>query len=636
MTIFLLFCTLCHSFLIFFSVTLVSDEELFEDNPEEYIRRDIEGSDVDTRRRSACDLVKTLSQKFETEIFAIFAEYVNVLLGQYKQSPVANWKAKDTVIFLVTSMAARGATEKHGVTQSSHLVPITSFCKDEIISELEKENLNDLLVLKADAIKFIMTFRTILGPEFVVPSIPLLARHLQSQSSVVHTYAACAIDKILIMRGSDGKLIVTKEMLGPLSNNLFTALFAIISVEGRFENEYVMKAIMRCFSTLQETSIPIMGAALPQLTEILKRISKNPSKPHFNHYLFETLSLSVKIVCKIEPNSVVSFEEILFPIFQGILQQDILEFVPYVFQILSLLLEVRSEIGSIPDPYWELFPVLLVPELWERSGNVTPLVRLITAYVKLGAQKIVALGKLSPILGIFQKLIASRNNDHEGFYLMQNLVSHFPQAELESFFRQIFVVLFQRLTSSKTTKYVRGLIIFFCFFSAKLGPSKLVEIIDNIQANMFGMVIERIFISDMAKVSDSIDKKIVAVGITKLICECPLVLAPPYISFWPSLLQALIQIFELPTDESTIDGDHFIEIENVPGYQAAYSQLNYAQPKNSDPLQEIQDPRIFLAQSLGNLSRQRPGEILTLIAGMPDAHKEAVQKYCAQSGVQIM
>lgn len=56
----------------------VSDEELFEDNPEEYIRRDIEGSDVDTRRRSACDLVKVLSQKFESNIFEIFGQYLQV------------------------------------------------------------------------------------------------------------------------------------------------------------------------------------------------------------------------------------------------------------------------------------------------------------------------------------------------------------------------------------------------------------------------------------------------------------------------------------------------------------------------------------------------------------------------------
>lgn len=55
-----------------------SDEELFEDNPEEYIRWDIEGSDIETRRRAACDLVKTLSQNFEAKIFEIFGQYLQV------------------------------------------------------------------------------------------------------------------------------------------------------------------------------------------------------------------------------------------------------------------------------------------------------------------------------------------------------------------------------------------------------------------------------------------------------------------------------------------------------------------------------------------------------------------------------
>lgn len=57
---------------------LASDEELFEDNPEEYIRRDIEGSDIDTRRRAACDLVNTLSQNFEQRIMDIFGQYLQV------------------------------------------------------------------------------------------------------------------------------------------------------------------------------------------------------------------------------------------------------------------------------------------------------------------------------------------------------------------------------------------------------------------------------------------------------------------------------------------------------------------------------------------------------------------------------
>ena len=61
----------------------LSDEELFEDNPEEYIRRDIEGSDVDTRRRAACDLVKALSRSFETQMTDIFGRYINAMLESY-------------------------------------------------------------------------------------------------------------------------------------------------------------------------------------------------------------------------------------------------------------------------------------------------------------------------------------------------------------------------------------------------------------------------------------------------------------------------------------------------------------------------------------------------------------------------
>lgn len=63
----------------------VSDEELFVDNAEEYIRRDIEGSDVDTRRRAACDLVKVLSRYFEEKITEIFSSYVQVCILYYSE-----------------------------------------------------------------------------------------------------------------------------------------------------------------------------------------------------------------------------------------------------------------------------------------------------------------------------------------------------------------------------------------------------------------------------------------------------------------------------------------------------------------------------------------------------------------------
>ena len=57
-----------------------------------------------------------------------------------------------------------------------------------------------------------------------------------------------------------------------------------------------------------------------------------------------------------------------------------------MFQILSMLLELHST--RVPEPYMALFQHLLVPVLWERPGNIPPLVRLLQAYVEKGASQI--------------------------------------------------------------------------------------------------------------------------------------------------------------------------------------------------------------------------------------------------------
>lgn len=61
-----------------------------------------------------------------------------------------------------------------------------------------------------------------------------------------------------------------------------------------------------------------------------------------------------------------------------------------------------------------------------------------------------------PLLGVFQKLIASRANDHEGFYVLSSMIEHVPWTSLQSHFKEIVMLLFQRLQTSKTTKFVKG------------------------------------------------------------------------------------------------------------------------------------------------------------------------------------
>lgn len=608
-----------------------ADEEMFEDNPEEYIRKDIEGSDIDTRRRAVSDLVRTLSQNFEAKIVELFSQYLNVLLQRYQAEPKTNWRAKDTAIYLVSTLASKGGTQKQGVTQASQLVPLPQFCQRDIIPELERPDVNETPVLKADALKFLMTFRTMLGPQ-IVATIPQVVRHLHSDSFVVHSYAACNLEKMLIMKDAAGNPMITQSILAPYGEAVIGGLFTALSKPNSGENEYIMKAIMRSFSTLNEHTMPYMAVALPKLTEILTQVAKNPSKPHFNHYLFETIALSIKIVCKIEPNAVSSFEEALFPQFQHILSTDIMEFLPYVFQMLSLLMEIRQTIGSVPDPYLALFPCLLSPVLWERPGNITPLIRLMCTFVKQASPQIQAQGKLMGVLGVFQKMIASKANDHEGFYLLQNLVLYYPRTELLQNMAQIFTLLFQRLSSSKTTKYVKSLIVFFNFYAAKIGPNELIQLIDGIQNQMFGMVCQRVFITDVNKVSGEVERKIVSVGMTKILCESQTMMSQ-YSTYWQGMLQALIELFELPPDESSIEGDNFVEIEDTAGYQVAYSQLNFATGKKDDPVSEVADGKRFLIEQL---NRMQQAEVKTYLRQMPAQHQTALQKYAAQFGVQLI
>lgn len=62
------------------------------------------------------------------------------MLGKYSDNPAQNWRSKDATLYLVTSLASRGQTQKHGVTQTSQLVSIPQFCSQHVVPELERAN----------------------------------------------------------------------------------------------------------------------------------------------------------------------------------------------------------------------------------------------------------------------------------------------------------------------------------------------------------------------------------------------------------------------------------------------------------------------------------------------------------------
>lgn len=281
------------------------DIELFEDNCEDYIRADIEGSDVDTRRKSACILVRALSKHFEAEIVRVFSEYVKVMLESFASDPATHWKNKDAAIYLVTAICVKGSTAKYGTTQTTNLVNLVDFYNAYVKSDIDNnQNVNSLPVLRADALKYIMTFRNQLPfNEVIVPILPVIIKHLACQSVVVHTYAANTLEKIFAMKGPDKQTLIKEEHLQPHLEQLVRGLFGALTLEGSSENEYIMKAIMRTISVSRSSIRPYLDAILSQLNTKLAEVCKNPSKPYFNHYLFESIAISLQVAVTLDPAS---------------------------------------------------------------------------------------------------------------------------------------------------------------------------------------------------------------------------------------------------------------------------------------------------------------------------------------------
>jgi exportin-2 (importin alpha re-exporter) len=104
---------------------------------------------------------------------------------------------------------------------------------------------------------------------------------------------------------------------------MYNSLFLILTSEKSYENEYVMRAVMRLSSSLHELALPYLNELMDKLVLILRRSSRNPNKPNFNHYLFETITVLIRTSVAQNPGVVNQFEQVLFPVFTPIFTDDV-------------------------------------------------------------------------------------------------------------------------------------------------------------------------------------------------------------------------------------------------------------------------------------------------------------------------
>lgn len=209
----------------------------------------------------------------------------------------------------------------------------------------------------------------------------------------------------------------------------------------------------------------------------------------------------------------------------------------------------------------------------------------------------------------------SNTLDHEGFNILNSIIENIPSAQLQSLLPSILTVLFNRLQKKRTGKFVRYLIIFFSLLVFLHGAQILVEATEGIQPNLFAMIAP-IWYTSMHKVNGRVERKLVAIGVVKLLCECPMMIQK-FSNLWTSFLSQLVEFLEKPQgDKSIVVGINEVEEEGEEdiqiGYKVEYTKLSFATQAQEDRAPQITDPRPFLAISLNHLlgSNQLLGQSL--------------------------
>jgi exportin-2 (importin alpha re-exporter) len=271
-----------------------SDIELFEDEPIEFIRRDLEGSDTDSRRKAATDFLKKLQERLEMMVTGVVTRYIDHYLEQGK----SDWKAKDTAVYLYLSIAAKGAvTAAQGVKSVNPLVNVVQWFEQNVWSDLRDADGVEPIA-KVDAIKYLHTFRSQLTKEQWMLCFEPLIHNMASKDYVVYTYAAIAVERVLFLTDDSGKHMFPRSDIEPFAKDLLDHLFQLIEKETSpaklQENEFLMRCVMRILIVIKDGAVPILDGVLNHLIAITNVIKQNPSNPRFYYYHFEAIGALVR------------------------------------------------------------------------------------------------------------------------------------------------------------------------------------------------------------------------------------------------------------------------------------------------------------------------------------------------------
>ena len=202
------------------------------------------------------------------------------------------------------------------------------------------------------------------------------------------------------------------------------------------------------------------------------------------------------------------------------------------------------------------------------------------------------LERLEGVLGVFQKLLATKSTDAHACRLLGVVFTAFDAPEVQAYLTPIFSLCLQRLQSNRAVG--KSLVAAWSIFVARYGAPALRAQLEAAQAGLTAMLLTGVWAVHLPNVVGTLPRKTAAISTCRLLSGCPEVAAdaPTFAATLGGLVTLLLADGGAPKPEAFDDADDDAGDLGANGalggggggggYQAAYAQLHFASTAEAD------------------------------------------------------
>ncbi|CAD8162710.1 unnamed protein product [Paramecium octaurelia] len=364
--------------LIIRNLSLSKDEiGMFSDEPQEFIEKFFEQSDLESRRAQAVELFKTVTKHFNQQVNLIIQEY----LQAYIQSGMNGIDNEIILINLIIEASTSSFTSKDGtidiiLSQENVLGFYTHCLKPKLGQIFEMQQQNQSVESKFTPIqlafycRYLFYFRNVID-KVELPTLATLVSKLQLSKKTTLSNIACYTAYSLINVRQDVKNYANHQLyfenvnISQYLQLVLTDCYNNIKQQSKLET-YSLKLTNSLINLLKQEIFNAIAALCNLLQDLLKNIKLEYEFQNV-HLVFEIIA-SVIDVCIMAKNSEAAnqLQQSILNQLDELLRENKGDVTNFVLQIYSLFLQVQTNASSY---YQNLLQNFLEIQNWNESNS---------------------------------------------------------------------------------------------------------------------------------------------------------------------------------------------------------------------------------------------------------------------------